>query len=269
MALAIERELTWTELDELTPIALDQHIFDVGQTGSGKSTIMKLKILSQLLDLERLKIPVSNYRMIIVDTKDTPHGVDWRQGNFDFPDATRIHSWKDFDISTIKTRLIIYRPDLNSDEMNPGHFREVFQDIRNLRLVMPGQKANEAGLLPLRVFIDELSDVVGTETTRNAYIDTMSELLVQGRSTWQTFWMSTQNPIYLDANVRRQTQVKFVFYLDSPDDRDFIAKQLGDKTIRKPIPDLHGFFYANRQIESLRGGTIYFSGKIKNAAQGR
>ncbi len=256
--------MTWEQLDRMTPIRLDQHTFDVGQTGSGKSTMMELKIVSLTRRLNRQQVPVRNFVQLVIDTKDTPHGVDWSRGNFSFPGAVRIHRWRDFHPERGLARIWIYRPDPQGDEMDPASFRQLFDHLRQLKLVKAGQRLSEAGLLPMRIYIDELKDVVGTETSHNVYLASLADLLTQGRSTWQTLFVATQNPIYLDSDIRRQMQVKFSFYLDSVDDRDIMARQMGVRDIKLPIPDPHGFWYSNRLLEELRGRAVYFSGRIRH-----
>lgn len=262
--LAITRPLTWDELDAVTPIRLDQHVFDVGQTGSGKSTMLKLKVLSLERDLRRHGVPESNYKIIVIDTKDTPHNVPWSQGNFHFKNAARITRWTDFVPTRIKERIVIYRPEPGSEFSRPESFQQFFGYLREIKLQHRGERLQESGLLPMRIFIDELKDVVGEANNRNVYLESLSELLTQGRSTWQTMFIATQNPIYLDSDIRRQMQVKFAYYLDAPADRDLMAKQMGVPAIREPIPDVHGFWFANRQVEQLRGRAMYIAGVIRH-----
>ena len=257
--------LTWDELNVLTPVNLDQHVFACGITGSGKSTIMTLKVLSLERQLIQHQVPSSNYKILVVDTKDTPHGIPWSQGNFNFKGAVRIRSWKDFRPSRIDNRIVIYRPDPDSSEANPESFQEMFAYLRSLKLIHGGEKPSEAGLLPMRIFIDELKDIVGDDTSRNVYLSSMAELLTQGRSTWQTLWVGTQNPVFLDSDIKRNMPVKFAFYLDAVSDRETMAKQMGVKAINMPIPDQHGFWYANRQLAYLQGRAMYISGNVRAA----
>lgn len=237
-----------------TPILLDQHAMLVGINGSGKSTRMEMEALWRI---ERMR-PYSPqvYKFIIVDTKPISYGQNDDLGHYSHMGGVIYRDWRDIDLAKEQSRLIIYRP--NAEFINPTEFGLFFDHVLSFRY-----KTSQGNItpLPLTVAIDELIDIVTSETQRKVYIEGFTKMLTQGRSALQTLWILTQYPVFIDASIKRNARVNFVFRLPDKNDREVMAGILGSDEVKKPIRTRHGFFYSSDAIESTLTNPWFFDGK--------
>ena len=240
-----------------TPILLDQHALFVGVNGSGKSSRMELEAVWRLQRMARYSTSV--YKMLIVDTKPISYGQNDDYGHYSHLGGTIYRDWSDIDLAAEKNRLIIYRP--TADLVNPEDFAGFFDKILSYRY-----KAANGNLspLPMTVIIDELIDIITSDTSRRTYIEGFTKMLSQGRSALQTLWILTQYPTYIDPSIKRNTRVDFVFRLPDENDRKIMAGIIGSDLVRKPVRDRHGFWYFSDAIDSTMVTPWYYDGKERD-----
>lgn len=237
-----------------TPIRLDQHALLVGINGSGKSTRMEMEAAWRLSRMQRFSPQV--YKFIIVDTKPISYGQSDDLGHYSHLGGTIYRDWADINLAKEENRLIIYRP--TNDLVNPENFSEFFNRILSYRYRASNGTVSP---LPMTVVIDELIDIITSETSRRTYIEGFTKMLVQGRSALQTLWILTQYPVYIDPSIKRNARVNYVFRLPDESDRKIMAGILGFKEAALPIRSRHGFWYQSDAIDSTLSRPWYFDGK--------
>ncbi len=248
-----------------TPIGLDQHSLFVGMTDGGKTTRMVRQFLWVWARLNRYGVPNTRFKIVIVDTKDVADGPGRSNVNGNFHWLTRApwnarveHEWRDdaLGMGDPETRIVIYRPP--EEDIHPENFEAFFRWLTNVRV---GKTADGSTAFPFLCVIDELLDIVSGERARVRYLHDFTRIMRQGRQAKRVFMIGTQNVVFLDTDIMRQTAVKFIFTLATDEDRERISKNFNDKRVRNVIPDPHGFYYSNTRITSTRTHPWYFSGK--------
>ncbi len=243
-----------------TPILLDQHALMVGINGAGKSTRMELQVRWRLRRMEAQRTSPSAYKMIIVDSKPISYGQNDDYGHYSHLGGVIYRDWNDIDLSKEKSRLVIYRPTdgINNPENYAGFFNKMLSfRYRNSKGVISP--------LPMTIVIDELIDIITSETRRRTYIEGFTKMLTQGRSSLQTLWILTQYPTYIDPSIKRNARVNFCFRLPDQNDRDIMSSVFGSKELKKPIRARHGFYYMNDAIESTLNNPRYYDGRTTAA----
>ena len=196
------------------------------------------------------------YKFLIVDTKPVSYGGDDDLGHYSHLGGTIYRDWADLDLSKEPNRLIIYRP--TSDLVTPEEFAKFFDKILSYRYRNSQGKVTP---LPMTVAIDELIDIITSETQRRTYIEGFTKMLTQGRSALQTLWILTQYPVYIDPSIKRNARVNFCFRLPDENDRKVMAGILGADKVKNPIRNRHGFWYESDAIETTMENPWYFDGK--------
>ncbi len=225
----------------------------VGKTGSGKSTRMVRELAWRMNQVKN--IDTSAYKIILIDTKPISFGQNDDEGHYAFTGGRIYRDWKLIDLRREATRLVIYRPTANL--VNPDEFSKFFDSLETYQV-----KTNNGRIapLPMTIIIDELIDIFSSEKRRTTYIEGFTKLLTEGRSALQTLWILTQFPVYIDAAIKRNVSVNFVFRLPDENDRKTMAGILGSKMVAEPIRNSHGFWYQNDAIEATMDQPLYFNG---------
>lgn len=227
----------------------------VGKTGSGKSTRMVRELGWRVQQTRR--IDPAAYKIILIDTKPISFGQDDDEGHYGrvIPGARIYRDWKLIDLRRETARVIIYRPTPNL--INPDEFGRFFDSLQQYQVK---QQNGKLAPLPMTIIIDELIDIFSSDKRRTQYIEGFTKLLTEGRSALQTLWILTQFPVYIDAAIKRNVSVNFVFRLPDENDRKTMAGILGNKLVADPIRNTHGFWYQNDAIEATMEQPLYFTG---------
>ena len=240
-----------------TPIFIDQHAQFQGTTGSGKTYRATYQLMARWRQLQR--VPQNEYFIVVVDTKPVPRGFDDAIGNFGVLqkppfNGHLLHSpLSQFDFNSLTaTRVIVYRPE--ESRRSPDYFSEDFEYLHGLQFRDAKGKVSS---LPFLIYLDEIIDVFSSEDTRKEYMIGFSKLMAQGRSSWQTVWVGSQMPVYIDTSILRLCTASFVFRLETEDDRLKMARNLGAPMMRDRIPNKHGFWYVNTASEKYGAPTYY------------
>lgn len=241
----------------MTPIMLDQHALITGINGSGKSTRLTLQASWRLQRMR--KFSPRSWKMVIVDSKPIQYGENddyghyWKLGDVIYRDWRRFTLENDY-------RCVIYRP--TADLVNPTDFGQFFDKLRDYRRKDPH---GNLAPLPMTIIIDELIDIIASQRSRRTYIESFTKFLTEGRGALQTLWIATQYPTYIDAGIKRNARVNFVFRLPDGNDRKIMAAVLGSRLLEQPIRYKHGFFYQNDAFDQTLTVPEFFNG-IVNAA---
>lgn len=225
----------------------------VGKTGSGKSTRMVRELAWRVQQTR--KIDPAAYKMILIDTKPISFGQDDDEGHYAFTGGRIYRDWKLIDLRKETSRIVIYRPMPNL--VNPDEFGKFFNSLQQYQVK---QGNGKSAPLPMTIIIDELIDVFSSERKRTTYIEGFTKILTEGRSALQTLWILTQFPVYIDAAIKRNVSVNFVFRLPDENDRKTMAGILGNKLVSDPIRNTHGFWFQNDAIEATMEQPLYFTG---------
>ena len=202
------------------------------------------------------RIDTQAYKIVVVDTKPISFGQNDDEGHYAFVPGARIYrDWKLIDLRRDTSRVIIYRPTPNL--INPDEFARFFDSLLQYQV---RQKDGRSAPLPMTVIVDELIDIFSSEKRRTTYIEGFTKMLTEGRSALQTLWILTQFPVYIDASIKRNVSVNFVFRLPDENDRKTMAGILGSKLVADPIRSTHGFWYENDAIEATMEQPLFFTG---------
>ena len=242
-----------------TPIGLDQHMLALGTTGSGKSYRTAIQIRGRLALLEAHKIMPNTYKIVIIDTKRTGWGKDNHLGNFvdliKTVNGVLVWDWRDINWKD-DHYLYVWRVE-QTNQTERENINAFFYESMNRKLRNP---RGEGTAYPFTIVIDELVDIMATDTARVIYLAGLTEILSEGRGAGQTVWIETQTPTYIHGDIKRMSTVRFVFRLPDPDDRDYVSRLLGNKILKERIPDPFGFYYQNDMIQN--GELFYYNGRL-------
>lgn len=209
--------------------------------------------------LLKTQVSNTNYKVIHIDTKRAGRGADEETGYF-LRELKMYHgvlarNWRDFRLTSPNDPIYhVYRP--TRDLQTPQDFNDFFNYLLSQEIRL-GKKTIQ---LPMLIVIDEYTDIFGGQTSRTQYMPNFTKILSQGRATLQTVWIASQKTAFIDADIKANVGVRYVFRLPNPDDRKRISAMLGDKRVEKAIRFTHGFFYQNDMLEWAME-PLFFNGR--------
>lgn len=220
-----EESTIWNEMEALktfqpAPLRGDQRVTFIGQTGSGKSVVARY-----FLKLAREK----GWRIVIVDPKK-----DWMKylgkrlpfaskglGTVDSP-------WLVEDFYS-KFAVQIFQPLEWNDTC-----KRFFSDVIEVQNTI--------------VYIDEITQLA----TANNVPKELKIIWTQGRAINIGAWCATQRPLGIPEIIKSQSEVWFLFRVNSKDDREvvkgYIPLEKTPEVIEKPLPK-YEFWYWDDTLE--------------------
>lgn len=217
---SIQQEMETFKRFQPEPLRGDQRVTFIGQTGSGKSVIARF-----FLKLAR----ASGWRIVIVDPKK-----DWmRYLGQKMPFATKglgtVDSpWLVEDFYP-KFAVQIFQP-LEWDDTCKQFFKEIIAAKNTI------------------VYIDEITQLA----TANNVPKELKIIWTQGRALNIGAWCATQRPLGIPEIIKSQSEVWFLFRVNSKDDREvvkgYIPLEKTPEVVEKPLPK-YEFWYWDDTLE--------------------
>ena len=208
---------------------LGDHVFIVGGTGSGKTTVA-VEWIKALAIATGGRVPIH-----IVDSK-----IDGTFAPFEKKGLGIAYTENPPTANLDGSPFVIFRPEYDDKEMYNDYFEKIYRTRE-----------------PAIIFIDELSSITGGTGHPPKYY---SVLLKQGRSLNQSVITLNQMTRYIPLETLSQIMHIVVMNLQSEGDRKKLKDLIGDLA-NKEIPDKHGFWYrqTSEPIKSDKGKPYYYS----------
>ncbi len=208
-------------------ITLGEHIFVIGRTGTGKTTVIKRLLAELQTQLAPRPQRLPWYRRLlgqvarregvalyILDNKQDPKDFGAWRGKVQSATAP----------GAIRSGIQVWQP-IDND---PAQFDQWFANILNAR-----RRAI--------VFVDELS-LIGGASGQN-YPLHYSRILKTGRGHGISMVTASQAAAYIPRDTFGQATHLFAFMLKTKHDVRVISEEIGDDV--SETPDHHGFWYKN------------------------
>jgi DNA helicase HerA-like ATPase len=212
----------------------DQRITFIGQTGSGKSVVSRY-----LLKMARKK----GWRIVIVDPKK-----DWMKY------LGKIYPYAEKGLGTVDSPWLV-------SEFQPRLAVQIFQPLKwDARC----EKFFQAVIATRNtiVYIDEITQLANA----NNVPDELNLIWTQGRSINVGGWCGTQKPKGIPGIVKDQSEVWFLFRINSKDHRKVVEGYLPlddmPEVVARPLPKYWFYYWEDSMPRPMLVRPLKLGGKL-------